>query len=36
MCQHQRRIVSLPGFLSYYRLAETALNGGWLRLRFEG
>lgn len=33
---NQRRIVSLPGFLSYYRLADTTLNGGWLRLRFEG
>jgi arsenite-transporting ATPase len=30
----QRRIVSLPGFLAYYRLTSTQLQSGWLSLRF--
>ncbi|MEM0961928.1 MAG: ArsA family ATPase [Bacteroidota bacterium] len=32
---NQRRNVTLPAFLAYYRLAEAAVAEGWLRVRFE-
>jgi arsenite-transporting ATPase len=31
---NQRRNVTLPAFLAYYRLAEARVEGGWLRARF--
>lgn len=31
----QRRSYTLPQFLAYYRLGRTALEEGWLRVRFE-
>jgi len=31
---NQRRNVTLPAFLAYYRLAEAAVADGWLRARF--
>ncbi|MEM1055005.1 MAG: ArsA family ATPase [Bacteroidota bacterium] len=31
---NQRRNVTLPAFLSYYRLASAAVEDGWLRARF--
>ena len=32
---NQRRTFGLPNFLAYYRLASAALDGDWLRARFE-
>ena len=32
---NQRRNITLPAFLSYYRLAGAAVEDGWLRARFE-
>jgi arsenite-transporting ATPase len=34
--QNQRRNYLLPKFLTYYRLTETQLKNGWLRIKFEG
>jgi arsenite-transporting ATPase len=31
---NQRRNISLPSFLAYFRLADTELAEGWLRARF--
>ena len=33
--RNQRRNVTLPAFLAYYRLASAGVDGGWLRARFE-
>ena len=33
--RNQRRHYGLPNFLAYYKLARAALDGGWLRARFE-
>ena len=33
--RNQRRNVTLPAFLAYYRLAHAGVEGGWLRARFE-
>ncbi len=33
--RNQRRSFGLPNFLAYYRLASVALDGDWLRARFE-
>jgi arsenite-transporting ATPase len=33
--RNQRRNVTLPAFLAYYRLAGAAVEDGWLRARFE-
>ncbi|MDT0631294.1 ArsA family ATPase [Rubrivirga sp. S365] len=32
--RNQRRNVTLPAFLAYYRLASAGVDGGWLRARF--
>lgn len=33
--KNQRRNYSLPKFLAYYSLADSRMDGGWFRLRFE-
>ena len=33
--RNQRRNVTLPAFLAYYRLTSAGVDGGWLRARFE-